>query len=217
MLLYRNLQTAPSTAAVEETSKSRDDGVPRRESLRDEQRLNDAVAASAEDDASPTDDVLGDYTQPEDDRTPTRTTAPSPPADIQPVPEPTPATDVVRPVTPPLQTRRSMDEDAPLTPIAATRLSRARPMSQGHRERLNEDGVLADGGESTLKRAGSGEARAVRGPRGARGPRPGPGKLGSVDLTASPSTPAGRPGSPSIKDRIAHLESRAGSGTDRFV
>jgi hypothetical protein len=229
-LLYRNLQTPAASTSAEEAQPPREDDL-KKEEVRDGEPQG-GMQATEQEEGSPTDDLIGDYTQPEDERTPTRESVRSPPVEHQSVPEPSPAA-AVRSQTPPPQEVQSVDEDAPLTPVANTgkRLSRARPMS-GHRERLDDGAVLAEG-ETSLKRAGSGEARAIRGPRGmfspfsvytlsdtiagARGPRPGPGKLGSVDLTASPNTSAGRPQSPSIKDRIAHLESRAGSGTDRFV
>ncbi|GHJ86351.1 hypothetical protein NliqN6_2753 [Naganishia liquefaciens] len=222
--LYRNMQTsapAPASAAAAGEISEQRDGASAREAPRlngDDQDRSDA--APVEQETSPTDDVLEDYTQPEVEPPVLRESVPSPPVDALPVLETTSAPPAARPATPPPSSRRSMDEDTPLTPVASTgaRLSRARPMSGGHRDRFDENSVLAEVGETSLKRAGSGEARTVRGPRGARGPRPGPGsKLGSVDLTASPGA---RPGSPSIKDRIAHLEGRAGAGagtTDRFV
>lgn len=228
VLLLKGLQTTAAAVAADEK--------PREEV--EEKRVSTASEAREEpkeenENVSPTDDVLGDYTDArEDEQTPTADRPPSPvTAKItEPEPEPEPALpEAPRPTTPPA--RRSIDEDAPVTPVATgARLSRARPMSM-HREKLGDDAVLAEG-ESSLQRAGSGEARAVRGPRGAssspcipassdsqlihsagaRGPRPGPGKLGSVDLGSSGGA---RPASPSIKDRIAHLEGRGGG--DRFV
>lgn len=157
VLLLKNLQATPVSAVEEkpyEEVEERRASVPR----------DVAEGAPEDENVSPTDDVLGDYTR-EDDHTPT-TERPASPAPV-PVagPELTPAAthEAPRPATPPA-TRRSIDEDAPVTPVATgVRLSRARPMSV-HREKL-EDTVLADG-ETSLQRAGSGEARAVRGPRG---------------------------------------------------
>lgn len=170
--LYRNLQAAGPASSVdaqaaEETSVPSDGALAGELSRGDERGQDRSDVAPAEDETSPTDDVLEDYTQPETERPLPRESVPSPPVEPQPIPEPTPASAVVRPTTPPAQTRRSMDDDAPLTPVASTgtRLSRARPMS-GHRDRFDENSVLAEAGESSLKRAGSGEARTVRGPRG---------------------------------------------------
>lgn len=229
VLLLKGLQTT-AAAAVAADEKSREEVEERRVSTASEAREE---PKEENENVSPTDDVLGDYTDArEDEQTPTADRPPSPVTAkiMEPEPEPEPALpEAPRPTTPPA--RRSIDEDAPVTPVATgARLSRARPMSM-HREKLGDDAVLAEG-ESSLQRAGSGEARAVRGPRGAssspcipassdsqlihsagaRGPRPGPGKLGSVDLGSSGGA---RPASPSIKDRIAHLEGRGGG--DRFV
>jgi hypothetical protein len=163
VLLYRNLQTPAASTAAEEEETPREDAV-KREEVRDEEP-QDGVQATEQEEGSPTDDLIGDYTQPEEERTPTRESARSPPVEHRSVPEPSPAA-AVRPQTPPPQETHPIDEDAPLTPVATTgkRLSRARPMS-GHRERLDEGAVLAEG-DVSLKRAGSGEARAIRGPRG---------------------------------------------------
>ncbi|KAJ9123068.1 hypothetical protein QFC22_001257 [Naganishia vaughanmartiniae] len=244
------------------------DAVPHGVSEREKQQI-EAPQSDAEN-VSPTDDVLEGYTdaRSDDETTPTAANPASPPfintTDSAAAAAPPPAivsqTEPERPTTPPPRRKTPVaDEDAPLTPVARTagaRLSRSSGRMSLHREKTAElagagTGVVADSaaaGEVSLKRAGSGEARTIRGPRGlltltaereasepfadhfvlfpptgARGPRPGPGKMGSVDLSASPNV-AGRPGSPSIKDRIAHLESRGGGGgagasggPDRFV
>lgn len=163
VLLLKNLQTTP-VAAVEETS--REERIEQRRAS-----VPQGIPAGAQEDAkeenengSPTEDVLGDYTDArEDEQTPTAERPASPVTAKLAEPGPAPRTqEPPRPVTPPA--RRSVDEDTPVTPVAGARLSRARPMSM-HRDKLGDDAVLAEG-ESSLQRAGSGEARAVRGPRG---------------------------------------------------
>lgn len=203
--LYRNLQAAgpassvDAQAAEEETSVPGDGALTGELSRGDERGQDRSDAAPAEDETSPTDDVLEEYTQPETERPLPRESVPSPPVEPEPIPEPTPAPAVVRPTTPPAQTRRSMDEDAPLTPVASTgaRLSRARPMS-GHRDRFDENSVLAEAGESSLKRAGSGEARTVRGPRGKY---PSPSPCSSTRDTTSDLCPPRQAHADRVRDR----------------
>ncbi|KAJ9093726.1 hypothetical protein QFC21_006322 [Naganishia friedmannii] len=247
--LYRNLQgvsSVPQDPANESVPPAKEQDMEREQGtvpqIVPDQEAQHVKAPSQSDaeNVSPTDDVLEGYTdaRSDDETTPTAANPSSPPfsntanhASAIAPPKPTAAAaqmEPERPTTPPFRREATVDDkDAPLTPVANTagsRLSRSSGRMSMHREKTGEVGVLADAvGEVSLKRAGSGEARTIRGPRGARGPRPGPGKMGSVDLSASPNV-AGRPGSPSIKDRIAHLESRGGgggagasSGGDRFV
>lgn len=182
VLLYKNLQTTPATSTAAEEGMKPSEEVEtahRRVSIPERDTLPTVGGAEESTDdhenVSPTDDVLEDYTdpRPDDDYTPAGERTPSPPspsrgqaAESEPADAST-NDEPERPSTPPAIQRHSMDEDAPVTPIAGTtgaRLSRARPISV-HRDKL-EDSVLAETGESSLKRAGSGEARAVRGPRG---------------------------------------------------
>jgi hypothetical protein len=163
VLLLKNLQATP-VSAVEE--KPFEEGVEeRRASIPRDDAEGVREAREESENVSPTDDVLGDYTR-DDNHTPTAERPASPALAPITEPERTPSTTdkTPRPATPPTR-RRSIEEDAPVTPVAAgVRLSRARPMSV-HREKFGDDAVLADG-ETSLQRAGSGEARAVRGPRG---------------------------------------------------
>ncbi|KAJ9091822.1 hypothetical protein QFC19_008935 [Naganishia cerealis] len=181
--LYRNLQNAPPpketpadpVQAINEPAEEQEEDDIARAVAKGAEQASEASTSQTEH-VSPTNNVLEDYTnaQSDDERTPTAPNPSSPPfiraeppvlhaaiaADSSSEPE--------RPMTPSSNHDVAIDENVPVTPLAGTagaRLSRSGRMSM-QREKTSEVGVLADAGEVSLKRAGSGEARTVRGPRG---------------------------------------------------